>query len=247
MLLDMSQILSGAVDMLPFSYTMSAQRIPYSEEMKETLPGEDSPASGEDSPALIESGASLLKEPDMIGDCMPLIFDDVTVTAPVVVRGTVVNRAGYMVLTETADISYRTRCARCLADVTEHRTFRVEKTVADEKGLFHIEDRENDDYVQIRDGKLDLDAPICDEILLSFPMRILCRADCKGLCAGCGANLNEEDCRCTKKEIDPRFAALAALLETMPDDDGSVETDINIETDKSVETDENVDTDGGNA
>lgn len=237
MLLDMSQILSGAVDMLPFSYTMSAQRIPYSEEMKEKLPSEDSPT-------LMESGASLLKEPDMIGDCMPLIFDDVTVTAPVVVRGSVVNRAGYMVLTETADISYRTRCARCLADVTEHRTFRVEKTVADEKGLFHIEDRENDDYVQIHDGKLDLDAPICDEILLSFPLRILCRADCKGLCAGCGANLNEENCRCTKKEIDPRFAALAALLETMPDDDenddSSVINDSSVVNDNSnVGNDEN--------
>jgi len=30
-------------------------------------------------------------------------------------------------------------------------------------------------------------------------MRILCREDCKGLCPGCGANLNIEPCRCEKE------------------------------------------------
>jgi len=97
--------------------------------------------------------------------------------------------------------------------------FQTEKNVADEKGLLRLENQDNDDYVQVRDGKLDLDAPICDEILLSFPMRILCRDDCRGLCAGCGADLNKEACRCTKKEVDPRLAKLAELLATMPDDE----------------------------
>ena len=32
------------------------------------------------------------------------------------------------------------------------------------------------------------------------------------LCPGCGADLNVEPCRC-KKEIDPRLAKLAQLLE----------------------------------
>lgn len=210
MLLDMSQILSGAVDTLPFSYSLSKDRIPYSEEAAKDVPDEVLPAEA-------ESGA--LSPDDEEGDYLPLVFDDVTVTAPVVVSGTVVNRAGYMVLTEEAEISYRTRCARCLADVEEHAVFRVEKTVADEKGPLRLENQDNDDYVQVSGGKLDLDAPICDEILLSFPMRVLCREDCKGLCAGCGADLNRESCRCTKKEIDPRFASLAALLDSMPDDE----------------------------
>lgn len=206
----MSSILSGAMDTLTFSYTLSAKRIPYSSDAIEDVPSET------DSRADITDTAT---GGDEDGDYLPLLFDDVTVTAPVVVSGKVVNRAGYMVLTEEADISFSTRCARCLTDVATHAAFRVEKPVADEKGLMALENRDNDDYVLIEDGKLDLDAPICDEILLSFPMRVLCKDDCKGLCSGCGADLNTEPCRCTKKEIDPRFASLAALLDSMPDDE----------------------------
>jgi len=36
--------------------------------------------------------------------------------------------------------------------------------------------------------------------LLNFPMRIICKDDCKGMCPDCGADLNLERCRCTKKE-----------------------------------------------
>ncbi len=204
MLLDMSKLLGGVVHTLSFSYTLSADRVPY-----QTESGSDT----EHIPHMTEAddGDALL--------CRPIVFDDVTVTEPVAVEGTVVNRGGYIVLTETAGISYRTRCARCLADVEGHIVFQTEKNVADEKGLLRLENQDNDDYVQVRDGKLDLDAPICDEILLSFPMRILCRDDCRGLCAGCGADLNKEACRCTKKEVDPRLAKLAELLATMPDDE----------------------------
>ncbi len=205
----MSQILSGAMDTLPFSYTLSKQRVPYADEAALGLTDDDRMT---ELPGAASDGAE-------DGNFLPLLFDDVTVTSPVVVSGQVVNRAGYMVLTEEAVISYRTRCARCLTDVESSTAFRVEKPVADEKGPMSLENRDNDDYVQIKDGKLDLDAVICDEILLSFPMRILCKDDCKGLCAGCGADLNTEVCRCTKKEIDPRFASLAALLDSMPDDD----------------------------
>ena len=48
--------------------------------------------------------------------------------------------------------------------------------------------------------------------LLEMDMKNLCSEDCKGLCSGCGADLNREPCRC-KKEIDPRLAKLAQLLE----------------------------------
>ena len=203
MLLDMTQILSGAVDRLEFSYTLSADCIPY----------EGAPETEDETDAV---QTAKVGEDEGI---YPIVFDDVVVLAPVSVTGTVVNRAGYIVLTAEASMSYRTHCARCLADVEDTVRFLCEKTVADEKGLLRLENTENDDYVQIKGGKLDLDAPICDEILLSFPMRILCSDDCRGLCAGCGADLNREACRCTKKEVDPRLAKLAALLAEMPDDE----------------------------
>jgi uncharacterized protein len=51
-----------------------------------------------------------------------------------------------------------------------------------------------------------------DVFLLELDTKNLCSDDCRGLCPGCGVNLNEGQCRC-KKEIDPRLAKLAQLLE----------------------------------
>lgn len=204
MLLDMTQLLGGAVDRLVFSYTLSGARVPYADAPEEET---------------AEGAQTAAEDTEDEGGILPIVFDDVVVTAPVQVEGSVINRAGYITLTAEASMSYRTHCARCLAEVEDTVRFLCEKTVADEKGLLRLENTENDDYVQIKGGKLDLDAPICDEILLGFPMRILCSDDCKGLCAGCGADLNREACRCTKKEVDPRLAKLAALLAEMPDDE----------------------------
>ena len=44
-------------------------------------------------------------------------------------------------------------------------------------------------------------------------LKILCSEDCKGLCPRCGADLNQGPCSCVKKDVDPRLAVLAKLLE----------------------------------
>ena len=41
-----------------------------------------------------------------------------------------------------------------------------------------------------------IDQDVRDEILLEHPIRILCKPDCRGLCAFCGTNLNEGPCDC---------------------------------------------------
>ncbi len=46
---------------------------------------------------------------------------------------------------------------------------------------------------------LEMGEDIRQEIVLNMPLKLLCREDCKGICAGCGADLNEEKCRCTNK------------------------------------------------
>ena len=45
-----------------------------------------------------------------------------------------------------------------------------------------------------------IDQDIRDEIILEHPIRVLCKSGCKGLCAFCGANLNEEKCGCKEDE-----------------------------------------------
>jgi len=50
-----------------------------------------------------------------------------------------------------------------------------------------------------------------EQVLLSLPVRTLCKPDCKGLCPRCGENRNSQACSCEEGPSDPRWEALAGL------------------------------------
>jgi uncharacterized protein len=50
-----------------------------------------------------------------------------------------------------------------------------------------------------------------EQVLLSLPVRTLCKPDCKGLCPRCGKNRNLEACTCEEGPADPRWEALSGL------------------------------------
>jgi len=60
---------------------------------------------------------------------------------------------------------------------------------------------------------LDLDELLRQLIVAEVPIRTLCREDCLGLCAQCGANRNEGECACEDAGANRPLAALAGLLE----------------------------------
>ena len=129
------------------------------------------------------------------------------------VLGEITNEAGYMRLTLEAKLNYKGECARCLAPVEDTFCLSFERTVADEDTLTDEQLEDNvDEYVIIEDGKLDLDEELREALILGFPMRLLCEQDCPGLCPKCGKPRREGDCNCPTKEIDPRLAVLATLL-----------------------------------
>ncbi len=70
-----------------------------------------------------------------------------------------------------------------------------------------------------RDEEIDLGALMNEQFYLALPMKPLCREACKGLCAQCGANLNEAPCQCVSGWTDPRLAGLKSLLTERKHDD----------------------------
>ena len=58
---------------------------------------------------------------------------------------------------------------------------------------------------------LSLEDVLREQVLLSLPVRTLCKPDCKGLCQRCGANRNSQACSCEEGPSDPRWEALAGL------------------------------------
>ena len=136
------------------------------------------------------------------------------------VVGCITDRAGYMRLTLKAELKYHGECARCLAPVDGVFSLDFERTVVAE-GTMSEEtlDEMAEEYVSLQDGELDVDEPLREELMLCFPMRLLCSEDCPGLCPHCGKPKREGDCGCTDKEIDPRLA----ILKTFFDEKGESE------------------------
>ena len=58
---------------------------------------------------------------------------------------------------------------------------------------------------------IDLGQLMREQFYLALPMKPLCQDTCKGLCSQCGANLNRDDCGCTREWDDPRLAVLKTL------------------------------------
>jgi uncharacterized protein len=61
-----------------------------------------------------------------------------------------------------------------------------------------------------RDSLL-LEDVLREQVLLSLPVRTLCKPDCKGLCPRCGSNRNTQPCNCEENQGDPRWEALGGL------------------------------------
>lgn len=115
--------------------------------------------------------------------------------------------------------SLRTRlelqCARCLDVVAEEVSrdfdlfYRPMSTISREEEV-HL--RLDDTEIGFFQGEgLFLADVIAEQVLLALPMKVICRGDCRGHCPHCGANLNNEECRCETHAADPRLAPLARL------------------------------------
>jgi uncharacterized protein len=109
-----------------------------------------------------------------------------------------------------------TGCDRCGEQVTEnlHCEFMYLVTTRKEQALElrEIECSDEDAItLYLREQEIDVDEILREQTYLALPLRTLCSEDCKGICAGCGVDLNDEDCRCSLDESNSAFAVLKKL------------------------------------
>jgi uncharacterized protein len=98
------------------------------------------------------------------------------------------------------------QCVLCLTDVNQILTCKIGDLF-----IYPPENAPEDALTVGEDVHLDLAPLVREDMLLSKPIRILCRKDCKGLCPNCGQNWNEGPCNCHEEKDDPRWAALEKL------------------------------------
>ena len=127
---------------------------------------------------------------------------------PIDVTATAKNRASLVSVTLDINFDYTRNCDRCGEEFTRHMNMsfihKLVQTLADDG---------NDDYIETPDYKLELDEIVISDILLTLPQKNLCKDDCKGLCHICGKTLNEGDCSCDKRQIDPRLEILKQFMD----------------------------------
>lgn len=129
------------------------------------------------------------------------------------------NEGRLIVVWGTLKTKVEVRCSRCLEPVAIPLTvdyreafFRegewdLVKNIARNLGF-----ADDDEVHPFKGDAIDLSQSLAATVVLSLPMKVLCRDDCRGLCPTCGANLNQGNCNCNREEIDPRLATLRQLL-----------------------------------
>ena len=129
------------------------------------------------------------------------------ITRPVQVEGSVTNHAGALVLEGTASSLLDLVCDRCGKEYSREKVVELDCLLAAE-----LEDEEHDEIYLLDGNEVDLDEVAGTAFILAMDTKNLCSDNCKGLCAKCGADLNNGPCGC-RPEVDPRLAALAQLLD----------------------------------
>ena len=110
----------------------------------------------------------------------------------------------------SVDITLSIPCGRCLEEVPTQICFEIDKKLDIKDGILVDDEMEENDY--LIGFELDVDKLVYAEILVNWPMRVLCKEDCEGICNVCGANLNKGDCGCQRTELDPRMAAIQDIF-----------------------------------
>ncbi len=127
---------------------------------------------------------------------------------PIKVTGSVSNKASVVSLKLTIEYVFAADCDRCGVFAQHNHTVYVDKLLATA-----IERQESDTIITVPDMKFDVDEFVYSEVILDLPSKHLCKEDCKGICFKCGKNLNEGECGCDTREVDPRLAKLMELLD----------------------------------
>ncbi len=125
------------------------------------------------------------------------------------------NTGDALLVTGTVEGVAKTSCARCLEEFAFDVTGEIEGYFLLDAETETPEDMDDDEFdVLPASNIIDLEPLIVAALLLEFPLVPLCDDDCKGLCATCGANLNEGDCGCAPEsdeeedDVPNPFAAL---------------------------------------
>lgn len=137
---------------------------------------------------------------------------DYPLTDPAVVNVRVRNTGGGALVVEIfGTVEAEAECSRCAEPFHISLPFEATEEFREEAGP----NDESLDYWRFTGDAINLDEMVSDASGVSFPIAVVCRPECRGLCPICGTNLNHSECDCAPLS-DDRWAELQKLVQ---DDD----------------------------
>nr|WP_238400017.1 MULTISPECIES: DUF177 domain-containing protein [Kocuria] len=149
-----------------------------------------------EAPAPKDFGTALIGSPE--GAPMDLQLRLESVHDGILVSGTVI-------------VSVHGECSRCLDPIDYELPVDVQELFVFDPSPQGDENVEDEQVYEVRDEEIDFEPMLRDAVITQLPFQPVCRADCPGLCAQCGARL-ENDPDHHHDVLDPRWSALQGLM-----------------------------------
>lgn len=124
------------------------------------------------------SGVLELKE-SFLPETLNLDREDIKLVEPVRVSAGVVKGNNIVTVDLNVETAVRFTCSRCLEEFQKPFSRKIRL-----------------DFPVEKSKEIDITDNLREEIILDYPLKVLCRGDCRGLCFTCGQNLNEGGCDC---------------------------------------------------
>lgn len=106
----------------------------------------------------------------------------------------------------SASVQLRGECVRCLTEISDEIEVDLLQLYVHSRS-----DVDEEDAGRMEGDLIDLEPLLRDAVVLDLPFQPLCREDCRGLCAECGADLNADPHHGHDAPIDPRWEKLSTL------------------------------------
>ena len=110
-------------------------------------------------------------------------------------------------VTATLESNSPFTCSLCLEEYTQPLELVIDEETQSAAAL----EEDGGERLRIDDDILDLTEAVRQYLEIAPPMKPLCSPGCKGICPGCGANLNDGTCGCEAGPRDPRWEALLTM------------------------------------
>lgn len=140
--------------------------------------------------------------------------DKLVLTSPVSIKGNICKQERDLFLEASVNFSYKDQCARCLKEIETNIEYELDVRIV--KGTYNEDEVEDYNVFVLDSEKLDLIKVIESTLDFNISHKNLCDENCRGICPGCGVDLNRAECKCDQSEedddIDPRLAKLKELL-----------------------------------